>query len=145
MQLGWLYMSAMCCVMLREYKEAAQRMKSLLIESVRREVPESGFYAGVYHYMVARGQGLSYETTMEYLERFLDTELMDRIRDLFADETKIFVKQYPRFDFQGRDGKVDDRDCEYNRWLQTKAKMVKYMKAHPVDQERVAQIVFPQS
>lgn len=141
LQLGWLYMTVMCCVMLREYKEAAQRMKSLLTEAVRRELPEASFYAGIYHYAVARGQGMAFETVMEYLEQFLDAELIKRLRDLFEDETKVFVRQYPRFDFQGRDGKIDDRVCEYNIWLQTKAKMVEYMKNHPVDQKGLEQII----
>ena len=134
-------MTVMCCVMLREYKEAAQRMKSLLTEAVRRGLPEASFYAGIYHYAVARGQGMSFETVMEYLEQFLDAELIKRLRDLFEDETKVFVRQYPRFDFQGRDGKIDDRVCEYNIWLQTKAKMVEYMKNHPVDQKGLEQII----
>lgn len=138
---GWLYMTAMCSAFLEEYAEAAVRMGGGVRAAIQWNSPSVKFYKGMFHYLTARGQGLSHQEAIQYLNSFFSEAVCGKIQGIFEEEGRIFTSQYPRFDYLGRDGKEGKQACEYNTFLETKAKILEYMKLHPIAQEHLAEIL----
>lgn len=140
---GWLYMSIMCCMYLGQYEEASERCSSMVRMADYLQSENLGYYRSLHHYCVARGQNMGHDEVIAYLQNFFSEDICCRLDEYFQNKEDIFVRQYPRFDFQGRSGKTDDSECEYNIWLSVKDRMCRFMEEHPIDQNEIGKIVFP--
>ncbi|MGI6069851.1 MAG: YcaO-like family protein [Blautia sp.] len=141
---GWLYMSAMCCYYLGEYREALQRIKGLIDMSQCMAEGKTAFYRAVYYYISARNQKLSHEDTLMYLKDFFEENLAEDVAGRLENPEKVFVRQYPRFDYLGKDKGGEPLQGEYITWLGIKEKMLQYMERHPLSQEKVGEYLLRQ-
>ena len=67
----------------------------------------------------------SHSDTLSYLKTFYDSEICEKIDCIFAEQDKVFVKQYPDYEFN------NSEDLCYNYDYSTyQQHVLKYKKAH---------------
>lgn len=107
--MGWLYMTAMGCFMCGDYTSAAERLK-LMISKCDEPAP---FYLAVFQYMSGMSVIGSHAETMSYLKKFYDNEICEKLNTYFLDPDKVFVRQYPRYDYTNLDSSPQSNYCDY--------------------------------
>jgi ribosomal protein S12 methylthiotransferase accessory factor len=123
--LGWLYLSAMGYAFLGEYDAAALRMaRFTALEKAYDQngnsqiTPErKAFYFAVHQYCCLRDNVASHKEAMEYMNTLLSKEIAMQIDDLFSDQSKILIKQYPNHDYNDKDNCMKKGCCNYHAML----------------------------
>ncbi|HIV11557.1 MAG TPA: YcaO-like family protein [Candidatus Pullilachnospira stercoravium] len=105
MGLGWLYLTSMCCCYLKEYGEAAERMKNVMDAAEKCGSGNASFYTAAYYYLSGRAQGLSDRETEAYLEKLFDKGILEKTLYCLADAGQVLLRQYS-FE-SGMDGKAN--------------------------------------
>lgn len=112
MNLGWLYLSSMCEVILGNYKEAAEEM-SHIIKYVKPSDENSPFYLSVYHYLKGMEVIADHNEVIAYLEKFFDSSIVSRIDDIFKESEKVIQKQYPKHNYLHTEELYENKCCDY--------------------------------
>lgn len=107
--MGWLYMTAMGAFMCGDYASAAERLK-LMLSKCDEPAP---FYSAVFQYMSGMSVTGSHADTMGYLKVFYDDGICEKLDDYFSDPDKVFVRQYPRYDYSDASTRTKSAYCDY--------------------------------
>ncbi len=92
-----LYLSAMCSVMLEDYKSAAQEMQKIAKQAKKANYPREkmDLLSAEAHYLSGMEVLKDHDEVMEHLSSFYTEELCQVIEDIYADPSLVITKQYP--------------------------------------------------
>ena len=90
---------------LKEYGEAAERMKNVMDAAEKCGSGNASFYTAAYYYLSGRAQGLSDRETEAYLEKLFDKGILEKTLYCLADAGQVLLRQYS-FE-SGMDGKAN--------------------------------------
>lgn len=112
-RLGWLYLSAMCKVMLGNYEDASKRMLHI-VRLAKNDNVNKYFYNAVYYYVSGMSIIKNHDEVIKYLKNFFSTEICIKINDLFHDTSKVITKQYVTHDYFNRNKCREVKCCDYH-------------------------------
>ncbi len=95
---GSVYLAAMCYALCGEYQKAYNQIYKLCsyLDTTDYFSKEDVIKANaIRHYFASRCNGNTHEVTISILDEFFDKKIIDNIDDIFKDESKILIKQYP--------------------------------------------------
>lgn len=130
---GWQYLSAMCSYMLGQYRDAAEKILTVLQTSRQYHNKHENEYLALYEYLTLRDTGKDHAEAMDILSMFFDKELCSKIHYHMEYEEQALVRQYPRCDYQNLYGEGLTGECEI--WNQVRCKLFQAYKENIPDQQ----------
>lgn len=93
---GILYLSAMCHVINKKYKQAAAIIEQIEngIKMLSNSKDEKIYMNALKNYLYCLDNCDDHLYAMEYIERFYNDKISNKINNIFKDKSKIFVNQY---------------------------------------------------
>lgn len=112
--MGWLYCTAMCHVLCRDYRKAAERI-SLLLQHIGEGACSNGsFYKAVLHYLRGMDVLNNHEQVIDYLMQFYNEELCKRLSYTFERPEDVMIRQYPEHNCLDFDKCGVEHCCDYH-------------------------------
>ena len=92
-----LYLASMCHVLVGDYASAFQKYSLIEKRALSVDLPESekNEIKCISTYLSAMSVLKKHSKAMEYLYKLFDSALCDKVNTLFADNTKVIIKQFP--------------------------------------------------
>jgi ribosomal protein S12 methylthiotransferase accessory factor len=112
--LGWLYCTAMCHVLCRDYKKASERISLLLKHIGEGAGSEKSFYQAVHHYLIGMDKLDNHERIINYLRQFYNEKICDRLSYAFEKPEEVMIRQYPEHNCMDFEKCAKERCCDYH-------------------------------
>ena len=132
-----MYLAAMCHVLIEDYQGAYQ--KFLLIEKrsqfVSLDERERHRIKCISSYLSGMAAMKKHSEVMKYLRKLFDQDVCDEVHELFADPSRVVVKQFPNVQNSEKTAEAMERIYAYADVL--KQEQIR----KPIDQMRLATVV----
>lgn len=103
--LGWLYYTAMCFILLNDYKSACDRMAVFIQISATK----NPYYISLYQYLQGMVNLNNHSRVINILNQFFDLDICEKINFIFNNPQNAIINQYSQHNY------LDFKNCENNK------------------------------
>lgn len=137
--MGWLYCTAMCHVLCRDYKKAAERIGLLLKHIGDIAGSHGSFYHAVNHYLTGMDKLNDHNRVINYLKQFYNEEICGRLSYIFEKPKEVMIRQYPEHNCLDFDKCAGEKCCDYHvyKYVTDRFKDMQLMKGMPDNLDRL--------
>lgn len=136
---GCLYMMAMCHVVNEDYLNAYKKMELVEKRAVINNIDKNRmkYFTAMKHYFSAMHTMKNHKKAIKYMNVFFDSEIVDKLDELFINPDLVIVKQYPS---REKLNTLADND-RYMRFEYSINKYLEIQKNNKIEQANLAKII----